>query len=590
MIKRSVSTGLLLSVFVALVVGFMAILLSGPLAWDGTGVGGSALGLLPVAFEMPGLQWSNRPEFPSMLREVALLRWVGILGVALLLLVVTAAVPAFFGGLLAGRTIRRVFMVHRDMGASARTLRTGVVRAVLGLVMVAAVLAALISWFVTGGLARSWPEVWLANWKGTALFMLVGTVVAATLGGALAVWRTGGLLERLVRARSAPIRSVGSLSLLQVAASTVLLVLAVAVLRDARPAPATASSAVGGRWWVGLEARTPIDSAALIRALKGVPTVAAAGAATPGGWEGLGVNHHVLTECGNCLIGGLPTPMLGGRARIIGVAGDALALLGVQVLEGEAVGAPAEGAPPAAMVSERFGARMFERGEAVGRTVFIGSDLAPHQIQSIVSDAPQVRGLGAPGPHGDRVYLSLAQHPVPVVELVVQGTLEPSALEGVLAVNLPDATRIDVRSFEEHRARAAAPMTWISRVLLSLLVGALMLSVLTALLNARLQVRELRFEIALRRALGAPRGRIAGWVLGGLMGRTGLGVLLGLWTALFFQDPLSHMLGGEIGWVGAMVAAATVQLVAGLLGALPSTIRASGQSPLHGLELRAGAR
>jgi len=576
----------------ALVAGLVVVGIATVVGFGGEGVRESALGLAPVAFDVPGIDWSNRPTFPTELREAALARWVGILRLAFLLLVLAATVPVVFGALMTGALFRPSLLVHRDVGAPARLLRGRSAGVAFGLVVAAALVAGGLLVGLIPSVAAAWSEVWQprSSPAGGIAATLTTTVLLAGLLVSVAFWSTSGLLSAQADARRVSEPSVGGLSLVQASTSTVVIVMAVAVLADARPEATPADDAAAGQWWVQVQANTPIDSAALMHSLGSVPEVETVGATTPGGWDGLGIQQHVLTQCGNCWTGDIATPMLGGRARIVGVAGDALRLLGVEVLEGTDLSEVGATDPDASLVSERFGGRMFEGGEAIGRATFIGSDLAPHNVTGIVDDPSPLPGLGAARPYADRLYLSLAQHPVPNMEIVVSGPISRAGLQNALVPMLPDATRLEIRPLADHHAAVAAPLDWISNLLTALLVGCVLLSLLTGILGARLQVETRQYEIGVRRSVGATRRRVLGWVLGTTIGRAGLGVLVGLWLALFFRDPLSRLLGADVSFASAMLVAAAIQLAAALLGSLPATVRAVRWEPQEALRARVGGR
>ena len=586
--KRFSGTTLCVGVVGAAIAAFLVVGLATVAGYGGEGVRESALGLSPVVFEVPTIDWSNRPTFPTELREAALSRWVGILRLASLLLVLAATVPVVFGALMSGALLRPTLLVHRDVGAPAGLLRRRAAGLALGLVATAALLAGVLLIGLIPSVAAAWPEIWRSRSGvvGAVTLILTLAILVAGVLASGAFWQTAGLLTAQANARRVMDPSIGGLSLVQAAASTVVIVLAMAVLRDASPAIVPAGQADEGRWWVAVQANTPIDSATLMHSLGSIPEVEGVGATTPGGWDGLGVIQHVATQCGSCWTGDIATPMLGGRARIVGVAGDALRLLGVEVIEGRGLSEVGANDPKASLVSERFGGRMFEGGNAVGRATFIGSDLAAHDVRGVVDDPTSRPGLGAPRAHADRVYLSLAQHPVPNMEIVVQGSISQAGLQGALVPMLPDATRIEIRALTDHREAVVAPLGWISNLLVGLLVGCVLLSLLAGILGARLQVRTRQYEIGVRRAVGATRARVLGWVLGTAVARAGLGILAGLWLALFFRDPVSRLLGADVSFGSAMLAAAAVQLAAVLVGSLPATIRAVHWDPQEALGTR----
>ncbi|MEZ4423306.1 MAG: hypothetical protein R3E98_07860 [Gemmatimonadota bacterium] len=560
----------------ALAAGLLSL---GVLAWlTGTGPAGSALSLAPLPVETLGLQWSPRTELPDVARARALARWVGLLRLACALVILAAVVPVLLGALLAGRAARPELHVHRDVGASARLLRRAFLQRTVAFVGAAGTVAGVGAAVLLPWLARAWPGVWsgtLGPWAASGL--LGSGAVVATAVGAMLLWWGGGLLApasergRIPGAQDGFVVAGG-------AASTLVCILAFVLLGAERPDASTAGPP--DLTWASVTAPSALDTASLLHGLAALPGVTRVGATTPGGWSRLGIDSHVATECGDCWIGGLPTPMLGGWARVVGVAGAALDLMGVPLVAGRGPSAITAADPPAVWVSEGFAARQFERGRWAGRSALVGRDLDRwYAVEGVTGAGLPVLAAGAAPPAADQVFVSLLQHPVRALELGVEGAADPGAVRSALESLLPAGATVEVAPLAGRRALDRAPIAWISRLLLLALVAAVALSTLTAALGARLLARARTYELGVRRAVGATRGWSVRWLLLGSLGRTLTGALVGAWAVLFFRDGLATLLGGTAPLGAASVLALALQGLAGLAGAWPVARRAPAAAP-----------
>jgi hypothetical protein len=252
----------------------------------------------------------------------------------------------------------------------------------------------------------------------------------------------------------------------------------------------------------------PDHWAPAIAALRAAPAVEAESLAAPGALVGLGVHDIVVTECGACSIGGLPTPLWNARAEHHVVGPGFFDLAGIPVVDGR--GFRLEDGPgeePVAIVSRRLANTAFEAGHAIGRRLRVGNDVDVwYRIVGVVEDR-MVPTLGEDGRPRGAVYLSTEQHPLRHAAVLLRG--DPAAVER--AVGSLAAHGIEVRAARpaaEHLARAALPLAWAHWTLVALSLLSLVIAAhgvyLTALQTTRRQARD----IGLRVALGASPGAI----------------------------------------------------------------------------------
>ncbi len=140
-------------------------------------------------------------------------------------------------------------------------------------------------------------------------------------------------------------------------------------------------------------------------------------------------------------------------------------------------------------------ARHFENGNALGRTIFMGTTRVPYTVVGVVDDGK------APGRSGGiqprfAVYLSSLQHPIAAADLVIRGS---AVSRGQRCASRsrgrrPSSTR---RGISESAIRRAftLPMAWFARwfrveAIAALLLGALGTMVSVTALGQRTRTRS----------------------------------------------------------------------------------------------------
>lgn len=203
------------------------------------------------------------------------------------------------------------------------------------------------------------------------------------------------------------------------------------------------------------------------------------------------------------------------------------ATLGTRVERGRVFGPDDRaGSPPVAVINRSMAERYWPRDEAVGSSLQVDGELV--EVVGVVSD---VRYRLQEREIAPRVYRPLGQSPRPVMTVLLRGPGESSRwaerVRGVVHEIDPRQPVSAVVSLEEALASVLQPTRYLVLVFgtLALLAVALVAVGLYGLLAFR--VREEETELAVRMALGAPRGWLVwGRVLEGLkiaVGGIGLG-------------------------------------------------------------------
>lgn len=546
---------------------------------------GTALGLDPIPAIGPVIGWTADVAGPTVTRAAALGQLFEVL-TAVAWAVLAVAVVAMFGRLVAQSYERGPEIgIRRAVGAS-RGHVLGAQLAEAGLVLLIILLIALPAAYVA--LARS-----AAGWPGPvagARYAPLGPV--AIVAGALAIGALLPLAHRSARrlVGGDPMPVTLGVPAAQMAASLALLIAGAAMLRHAGGITADGGpTAEHGFVWEAES--TDADAAARADAYHSLLTRLAADSryevaslTSRGAHTGLGTVDFDVTDCGNCVRGMIVMRWLTLYATHHAITPDTFTATGIDVVSGRGIGLEdAWGAPRVAVVNRHVAARYFERGEAVGRDIYIGTawPRVPHRVVGIVDDdRPRVLG-GALQPR-ETVYLSALQHPPAAPELLVRGAgaERPPATESGAAVRL---TRIIPEA--ELARREARPLAWFGRWFGLAGLAALVIALGATFDTVRLWVRSVTGELAMRRAVGATHRRIALYVGGRAVLAVAGGALAGAAVfATLLADYLVRSVPALPRWDLAVVAACSgVLLAAAVAGAAAATREFVREPPAHWL-------
>lgn len=528
---------------------------------------GALTGLVPRSESAPlwGAGWSRAATGADAVAMAALADRID-LARGLLVLVACLALFTVVLLLVGGRERHRPSLAVRSaLGAAPRELARHLLR--LDRTRLCALVGAgLAGGLLTAGLLRwSWPA------PGAMIAVPAESPTAAILLGA---FLAGPVLAALIAlALLAPLPGLGSRSptllrrghgvtddpragtvrrgaaTLQVGLSFALAITGVALVRGT-PALvgagglADASRAAPRGPLVRLASTGTVDAGELPRA-GGAPRLLG----SPGVWTGVGARDLVTVECGACVRGMFYLPIYGVDSTVHAVTPGVIEALGGAVVEGRAIEASdGAGAPLVGVVNEAFRAHFQDRAPVGRRIRLSGPGDRWVEVVGVVSDPP-FRGPGAPAPDEPALWLSLAQHPAPVVEGRIGTSAPPRGwtLEG------------EVRGLPELRSAALAPVSWAGWVLLLSGIAALALALASSAEVARVEARGRARSAAVRLALGAPpRGPALRILRRALKGGV-QGVVLGL--------AVSWALGEALGVGGEMSVGLRLVLALGVLGA-----------------------
>ncbi|HMA43966.1 MAG TPA: ABC transporter permease, partial [Gemmatimonadales bacterium] len=496
-----------------------------------------------------GLGRSSLATGPNELRAVAttdlfhllLLMAVGVLCVAAQSLLAVAFARG--GSCVAELAVRRA------VGASRRLILAA------ALIEGAVIAVAALAWGGVGGAvgaqaaAGTWPGT-LQSGPVTPAVMVLAVVVSLVL---LAVLLPLGAMRRR---RPLAMRSGRALELvvpaLQLGLSLTVLAASALLADHAARLRGTDRFAAGGGQLFAISltnsdtARAGSGYAELLRRVSAQPGVTAASLTSPGTTVGLGQNDRATTDCGQCAWDGIYVPLRPVYATHYLVSADTFRTLGLRVVAGRNIANTDDArAPLVAVVSQSLAAANFQDRLGVGRRIQVGSAPARwYTVVGVVADQLPA-GFGAGFQPRAAVYLSVLQHPIPAVDLLVRARGDSgvyAAVERELRASLGGSGAATTRVSESRLLAAeAAPVRWFGR--LFGVEGWVMLVVATigTFVVLRLWVRSLLHDLGIRRAVGARRRHLYGFVFARALGISVGGVAVGCWCGMMLWGTLSSV-------------------------------------------------
>ena len=221
-------------------------------------------------------------------------------------------------------------------------------------------------------------------------------------------------------------------------------------------------------------------------------------------------------------------------------------------------------APAVALVNETFARTTWPQGDAVGRRIKVGRDGGWMTVVGVTGD---IRHLGPARPPRPEFYRPHAQQSFSFMAFVIRTQGEPHAVVPAIraAVRRLDVRQpiSDVKTMEEHLARALSRPRFMSTLLAAFGALALVLAIVGIYGVMAYAVAQRTREIAIRTALGAHGRDVARMVLAKAAWLAALGVSTGLAAAF----ALSRVLAGLLFGVEA-TDPATYIAVAGILSAV----------------------
>jgi len=564
---------------------FGAIVVSALLAPTGMGPR-----IIPSTVPIPDLQLSTS----ALATTPPVVRWAATQQLFALLLLVTSGV-----GIVAAITIIAVaaarssargqeLVVRRAVGASRRLLLAAALAEAAVVVAVALALGG------SSGLTGS--RMALAHWPGPFAAGGVG-VTAAVVGAAMLLLGLGLVWPVTATRRRTPLggRRGKALELvlpaLQLGVSLTVLAAAALLERHAARLGGTGRAAQGSGELFEVQVATarPADRsasyAALLRTLHGGVESASASLTSPGALVGIGTGDGVLTDCGRCLWGGIYVPFRLPYATHYLVSADTFRMLRLPVVAGRALtNADDWNAPRVAVISRSLAADDFQQGQAVGRRIQIGHAPATwYTVVGVVADKlPAAFGGGLQSPYA--VYLSVLQHPARAVDLLVRSGPESrhtaNAVRNALQATLGPGISVAHQTEARRVAREAEPIRWFGG--LFGVEGWVLLAIATlgTFVVMGLWVASVSHDLAVRRAVGARRRAVIGYVLARAAGVAVGGVAVGLWCGMTLWGGLTSVLAGLPPWEPGVVLRFSLLLtLAAVTGALLPAWRVARTAP-----------
>src|SRR6266550_4169862 len=445
-----------------------------------------------------GMNWGPYALTPIAMRQWGVHMLFNLLaGVAIGVLVVAAMTVLSVASAQAAARAREI-AVRRAVGASRRVLlATGVLEgaATAGAALVIGGAAgticarfALVQW--PGGLHP--PGGW---WNVAAVALALLPILLGAMLPYLAV------RHRTVRELTDR-RLELAIPVLQLGLSLTVLTAGSLLLRRARELTASASNnAAGGELFsiaspVSRPAERSAAYATLLSSLARRPDLRSTSLTSPGALVGLGMNDVVMAQWGGYF--GLPHTVFATHYLI---SADTFRTLHLPVLMGRGITTTDDWhAPRVAVVSHALATNNFEGGQVVGRKIqVIRGALEWYTVVGVVADQPAT-ALGAKLQPREAVYLSVLQHPAPNLELLVRGN---GAAAARAALSHGDVVTRSEASEASVIAAEAAPLAWFGRMFGAEGWVVLVLATLGTFVVMRLWVLALRYELGVRRAVGA---------------------------------------------------------------------------------------
>lgn len=475
--------------------------------------------------------------------------------------------------------------VRRAVGASRRHLLAAAFGEGIFLFLVAAAI----------GLP---PGLWLAHralvaWPGTTFPPSTVAVVwtSVTLAAILVI---GSLLTlipartRAVRERSAKSPAIPAAAF-QLGLSVIVLTLSAML---GRRVTQSESRAVTDSTGIVLQIDSPAAPAArarqytaIVDSLARTPGLDLVSLASPGALTGIGVNGLVVAECGECTHGFMQARWQVVPAVYHFVTPDTFKAIGARLVGGRLITlADDSAATPVAVVDHDFATRHFAGGNPLGRHVKLGTDSTLFTVVGVV-DAPTPTAIGVNTQPRNVIYLSALQRAPSSVDLLIRG-------DGARHAAATARTLLNGEGIDDHHVRMLSfgallaaewtPLAWLARWIGFEGWMALLIAAAGVWSLMRLWIGSLLPEIGIRRAIGATRHRVIGWVMVRALLVPAWGVAVALWFTPGAHDMLAASLQGVPAWTpGPLLRFAALLTAIALAAALVPAWRANRTPPAH---------
>ena len=550
----------------------------------GTGIGalaimaggasrGFVMRINPIADPGWAKGWAASLIPASVAQEVALERMLDVLTVAL---VITALAAAVCGALLLAVervTASRATAIRASLGIGRWRLIRELAQEVWVSALAASGVAVAVLLLGDFGIRSTWPgqvlrwsfDNWIAA-LGSGVIGGLTVLFMVTLPG-LAVWRQKRLYGFLSRqGTTLPERgeSFGrDVAVVTQVAVAVSVLVAVGGLVGSSPDAHEVGTLGDDTIAIPMEitASAPVESwprlyESLLGRLREHPEIQVESVATPGALVGLGVMGTVLADCGRCYIGGLYSPISVAYVEHYAVGPGFFGMFEVEVRSGrEFMPTDARDGERVAVVNRSFAEGHFENGDPLGRWVLIGGMIRGEWFEVIgVVDAFPATALGANPSRAPAIYLPVLQVPPARANILIR----PDAASGPdfveLAALVPPGVTLGLpRTVTSERRRSWAPLAWLQRALLLVMIVALAVVVTGVGSVMWAMTEQSQGEIGLRMAMGASPPRIRMLMFRRAYERfrwgAGIGLLTGLLLVGLLQRVIPEVSPPTVQWI-----------------------------------------
>jgi predicted permease len=284
-------------------------------------------------------------------------------------------------------------------------------------------------------------------------------------------------------------------------------------------------------------------------------------------------------------ISGRPLPPLSARPIVgLNVVSDGyFRLLEIPLAEGRAFNDDDRPTAPAVcIVNETFARRVFPGQSAVGQALIVGATNRHVEIVGVIKD---VKSAGVSAPTPDEAYFPLKQLGRSGMAVIAKTSADPASLQAAITSGVAAVDKAQATSFFTTMDSNVAQSLGTQRLVATLtgLFAALALGLsLTGLYSVLAYVVSQRTsEIGIRMALGATRQQVIALIMRSGLSLVGLGLTLGLVTAVIAGGLIRQLLFGVSPFsVSIYAAVVALFVVVAALACLGPSWRASRISPL----------
>jgi predicted permease len=268
------------------------------------------------------------------------------------------------------------------------------------------------------------------------------------------------------------------------------------------------------------------------------------------------------------------------------------AAAGIPIIAGrDFTNADRPGMPLVAVVSEKFAENFWPKQSPIGRRFRLSVDTIFITVVGVVGD---IRARGFGDPPEPTMYFAFAQSAQSAyfmpraMSLFVRSNNDAmsavSAIRAAVKQLDPNVPVSEVRTLDYILGTSVANRRFSTSLILGFAALALVLAGIGTYGVISFGVAQRRFEIGVRMALGAERGRVVSMVIGEGARMAGLGLVCGLAGALVVGRLIQSMLVGVAPFDLTTFVAVTIALgIVAVVASLVPARRASGVSPVDAL-------